>query len=63
MEGGWRCSFLARFEITMTEIGRYQMKLPTCVEEYINLIVKKMRYRRKVRRDVRKELTAHFEDE
>ena len=39
------------------------MKIPTCVEEYIKIIVKKMRYRRKVRRDVREELTTHFEDE
>ena len=39
------------------------MKLPACAEEYIKLIVKKMRYRRKVRRDVQEELTAHFEDE
>ena len=39
------------------------MKLPTCAEEYIKLIVKKMRYRRKIRQDVREELTAHFEDE
>jgi len=39
------------------------MKLPACAEEYIKLIVKKMRYRRKVRRDVQAELTAHFEDE
>ncbi len=39
------------------------MKLPACAEEYIKLIVKKMRYRRKVRQDVRAELTAHFEDE
>ncbi|MHC4584145.1 MAG: DUF1700 domain-containing protein [Planctomycetota bacterium] len=39
------------------------MKLPACAEEYIKLIVKKMRYRRKVRQDVQAELTAHFEDE
>jgi len=39
------------------------MKLPTYAEEYIKMIVKKMRYRRKVRQDVQKELTAHFEDE
>lgn len=39
------------------------MKLPSCAEEYIKLIVKKMRYRRKVRQDVQEELTAHFEDE
>ncbi len=38
------------------------MKFPACVTEYIRLIVKKMRYRRKVRRDVQAELTAHFED-
>jgi len=39
------------------------MKLPACAEEYIKLIVKKIRYRRKVRQEVREELTAHFEDE
>ena len=39
------------------------MKLPACAKEYIQLIVKKMRYRRKVRQDVQAELTAHFEDE
>ena len=39
------------------------MKLPACAEEYIQLIVKKMRYRRKVRQEVQEELTAHFTDE
>ncbi len=39
------------------------MKLLACAEEYVKLIVKKMRYRRKVRQDVQEELTAHFEDE
>jgi hypothetical protein len=39
------------------------MKLPACAEEYIKRVLKKMRYRRKVRRDVQQELTAHFEDE
>jgi len=38
-------------------------RIPACAEEYIKLIVKKMRYRRKVRQDVQAELTAHFEDE
>lgn len=38
-------------------------KLPACAIEYIKHILKKMRYRRKVRRDVQAELTAHFEDE
>lgn len=37
--------------------------LPVCVCEFINRVIKKMRYRRKVQRDVRKELIAHFEDE
>jgi len=36
--------------------------LPTCAVEYINLVIKLMRYRRKVREDVRAELAAHFED-
>lgn len=38
-------------------------QLPTCAVEFINHVIKKMRYRRKVRRDVRAELTSHFEDE
>ena len=59
----WRCGFLACGEIAVTGIGESRMKLPTCAEEYIKLIVKKMRYRRKVRRDVQEELTAHFADE
>jgi hypothetical protein len=37
--------------------------LPACAAEYIKLVIKKMRYRRKVRRDVQVELAAHFEDE
>jgi len=37
--------------------------LPACAVEFIKLIIKKMRYRRKVRQDVQAELTAHFEDE
>ncbi len=36
--------------------------LPSEAIEYINAVIKKMRYRRKVRADVRAELTAHFED-
>jgi hypothetical protein len=46
-----------------TEIGENKMKLPACAEEFIKLIIKKMRYRRKLRQDVQQELTAHFEDE
>ena len=37
--------------------------LPACAAEFIRLVVKKMRYRKKVRRDVQAELEAHFEDE
>ncbi len=38
-------------------------KLPACATEYIRQVLKKMRYRRKVRQDVQAELAAHFEDE
>ncbi len=37
--------------------------LPVCAAEYIKLVIKKMRYRKKVRLDVQAELSAHFEDE
>jgi len=37
--------------------------LPACAVEFIRLVIKKMRYRRKVRLDVQAELTAHFDDE
>ena len=37
--------------------------LPAYVVEFMNRLVKKMRYRRKIREDVRAELAAHFEDE
>ena len=37
--------------------------LPASAREYIGAMVKKMRYRRKVREDVRAEIAAHFEDE
>jgi len=37
--------------------------LPGCAAEFIKLVVKKMRYRKKVRTDVQAELAAHFEDE
>jgi len=38
-------------------------KLPHCAVEFIRQVLKKMRYRRKVRLDVQSELAAHFEDE
>ena len=37
--------------------------LPGCACEFIETVVRKMRYRKKVRRDVQAELEAHFEDE
>lgn len=37
--------------------------LPACAAEFIRLVIKKMRYRKKVRSDVMAELAAHFEDE
>ncbi len=37
--------------------------LPACAAEFIKLVIKKMRYRRKVRRDVQAELAGQFEDE
>jgi len=37
--------------------------LPACAVEFIKLVIKKMRYRKKVRADVMAELAAHFEDE
>ncbi|MFC1739430.1 hypothetical protein ACFL1G_10335 [Planctomycetota bacterium] len=37
--------------------------LPGCAAEFIKLVIKKMRYRRKVQAQVQAELTAPFEDE
>jgi hypothetical protein len=37
--------------------------LPACAAEFIKLVIKKMRYRKKVRAEVIAELAAHFEDE
>ena len=37
-------------------------ELPTCAVEYINLVIKKMRYRKKARDEVREELIDHFEE-
>ena len=37
--------------------------LPACAVEYVQRLLKKMRYRRKVRNEVEAELKAHFEDE
>ena len=37
--------------------------LPACAVNFIRLVIKKMRYRKKVRAEVMAELAAHFEDE
>ena len=37
--------------------------LPACAAKFIKLVIKKMRYRKKVRSDVQAELVAHFKDE
>ncbi|MFZ0033906.1 MAG: hypothetical protein WAK60_02810 [Sedimentisphaerales bacterium] len=37
--------------------------LPECTRNFIKLVIRKMRYRKKVRADVQAELVAHFEDE
>ncbi|HUV42185.1 MAG TPA: hypothetical protein VMW23_10400 [Sedimentisphaerales bacterium] len=37
--------------------------LPACAAEFITLVIKKMRYRSKVRHEVMTELIGHFEDE
>jgi hypothetical protein len=37
--------------------------LPACVTDFIKQVIKKMRYRQKVRLDVQAELEAHFADE
>jgi len=45
------------------EAERIFNKLPVSASEFIQLVIRKMRYRREVRQDVKAELTAHFEDE
>ncbi|MDT8302271.1 MAG: hypothetical protein RQ760_12365 [Sedimentisphaerales bacterium] len=44
------------------DISDFQ-NLPSCAVVFIKQVLKKMRYRRKVRQDVKEELTAHFADE
>ena len=39
-----------------------QSDLPQVAVEYIDSVIKAMKYRKKVRAEVRKELTAHFAD-
>jgi len=47
-------------ELTMT--NEYAEKLPEVVTEYINAVVKQIKYRKSVRAEVRQELEAHFAD-
>ncbi len=49
----------------MTEENKQSdlQSLPACAVEFIKQVLRKMRYRKKVRLDVQAELTAHFEDE
>ena len=37
-------------------------QLPVAIAQYVDLVVKKMRYRRRIRDEVRRELATHFED-
>jgi hypothetical protein len=37
--------------------------LPECAKDFINLVIRRMRYRKNVQADVQAELSAHFEDE
>ncbi|MBN2591882.1 MAG: hypothetical protein JXA81_00135 [Sedimentisphaerales bacterium] len=47
----------------MSDTKNDSRNLPECIGEYVRRLLKKMRYRRKIRNDVEAELTAHFEDE
>ena len=46
----------------MVSNNKSNTDLPKAAIEYIDAVIKKMRYRKKVRVEVRAELTAHFED-
>lgn len=47
----------------MSDENSGSQNLPASVVEFIQRLLKKMRYRSKIRQDVHAELTAHFEDE
>jgi hypothetical protein len=49
---------MSKAKATDTELDR----LPTCAAEFIKLVIKRMRYRKKVRAEVLAELTSHFAD-
>lgn len=44
------------------DIDKLFGNLPQCAIDYIQLVIKKMRYRKKIRADVQSELISHFED-
>jgi hypothetical protein len=46
----------------LEEKGLDLERLPVSIADFIKLVIKKMRYRKKVRAEVMAELTAHFED-
>ena len=44
------------------DIDKLFENLPQCAADYIQYVIRKMRYRKKIRADVQNELIAHFED-
>ena len=46
----------------MTSDNQNKNPIPQIATDYLDRVIKKMRYRRKVRDEVRRELTAHFTD-
>ena len=46
----------------MTRQDKPSELLPACVTEYIDEVIRRMRYSRSARREVRQELTDHFTD-
>jgi len=62
--GAWAGALIARLIPRRPVIKKQSFEhLPVCSVEFIKLVIKKMRYRKKVRADVLAELAAHFEDE
>jgi len=58
------CIYLASKKVRKEAASKdYDIEhLPGCVREYIESVIRNMRYRRKVRSEVREELAGHFED-
>jgi len=59
------CIYLASKKVRKEAASKeYDIEhLPGCVRGYIESVIKNMRYRKKVRSEVREELAGHFEDE